>query len=119
MCSEEAPRMLEAPVVSPRGGLAPPIYARIDPTAFGLTRPLDLLQGAITPTVRRGYTTLANGKLAMAIGDVHVTNDPLTAQGGNTASHSAWALGEAIREDFSPDERFCRRAAQRIWEYAH
>ena len=27
-------------------------------------------------------------------------------------------MAEAILEDFSPDEHFCRRAAERIWRYA-
>jgi 2-polyprenyl-6-methoxyphenol hydroxylase-like FAD-dependent oxidoreductase len=97
---------------------APPIYARIDPAAFGLTRPLGLLQGAITPTVRQGYVRLDNGAFAMAIGDVQVANDPLIAQGANTASRSAWTLGEAILEGGTYDEHFCRHAAERIWAYA-
>ena len=77
-----------------------------------------MLQGAITPTVRRGYTQLDNGRFALAIGDVHVLNDPLTAQGGNLASYSAWALGETILESFSADEEFCQQATARIWAYA-
>jgi hypothetical protein len=115
---EDDPRRFEATALALLREHAPPIYERIDPATFGLTRPLDLLQGAITPTVRQGYAKLDNGKFAMAIGDVHVVNDPLIAQGGNTASHSAWALGEAILEDFSPDEGFCRRVCQQIWAYA-
>lgn len=68
--------------------------------------------------MRQGYAKLDNGRFALAIGDVHVLNDPLIAQGGNTASYAAWVLGEAILEDFSADERFCRRAAEQIWNYA-
>jgi 2-polyprenyl-6-methoxyphenol hydroxylase-like FAD-dependent oxidoreductase len=97
---------------------APSIYARIDPAAFGLTRPLDLLQGAITPMVRQGYARLDNGAYAIAIGDVQVTNDPLIAQGANTASRSAWTLGQAILAGGVSDERFCRYVAERIWSYA-
>ena len=115
---EDDPRHFEATALALLREHAPSIYDRIDPRGFGLTRPLDLLQGAITPTVRQGYARLENGTFAIAIGDIHVLNDPLIAQGGNTASHSAWALGEAIVEDFSADERFCRRAAERIWSYA-
>lgn len=97
---------------------APETYARIDTAAFGLTRPLDLLQGAITPTVRRAYADLGNGKFAVAIGDVHMVNDPLLGQGANQAGYSAWTLGEAILEDVAFDEWFCRRVEQRIWARA-
>src|ERR1041384_523231 len=93
---EDNPRHFEITALALLREHAPSIYNRIDLRAFGLTRPLDLLQGAITPMVRQGYARLENGRFAMAIGDVHVVNDPLIAQGGNTASHSAWALGQAI-----------------------
>ena len=72
------------------------------------------MTNAVTPTVRRGYTVLDNGKCIMAIGDVHVVNDPLIAQGANSASYSAWVLSEAILEDAPLDERFCQQAEQRI-----
>ena len=115
---EDDPRHFEMTALALLREHAPSIATRIDVRSFGLTRPLDLLQGAITPTVRQGYARLDSGRFAIAIGDVHVLNDPLIAQGGNTASHSAWALGQAILDDFSPDERFCQRAAERIWSYA-
>jgi 2-polyprenyl-6-methoxyphenol hydroxylase-like FAD-dependent oxidoreductase len=115
---EDDPRRFEATALGLLREHAPPIYERIDPAVFGLTRPLDLLQGAITPTVRQGYARLDNGAFVMAIGDVQVANDPLIAQGANTASHSAWTLGEAILEGGRFDERFCQRAAERIWAYA-
>jgi hypothetical protein len=101
---------------------APRLYERIDRAAFGLTRPLDLLQGAITPTVRRGYARLANGQYVLAIGDVHVLNDPVLGQGANAASHAAWVAGEAIVQAFSDggafDEAFCLQVENRIWEHA-
>jgi 2-polyprenyl-6-methoxyphenol hydroxylase-like FAD-dependent oxidoreductase len=112
------PKRFETTMMALLQEYAPPIYERIEPRSFGLTRPLDLLQGAITPTVRQGYVQLANNTFALPIGDVHVVNDPLIAQGGNTASYSAWALGETILEDGPFDEQFCRRAAERIWAYA-
>jgi 2-polyprenyl-6-methoxyphenol hydroxylase-like FAD-dependent oxidoreductase len=115
---EDDPRHFEMTALALLREYVPSIYARIDPRAFGLARPLDLLQGAITPIVRQGYARLDNGRFAMAIGDVQVVNDPLIAQGGNTASHAAWVLGHAILDDFNPDERFCRIAAERIWSYA-
>jgi 2-polyprenyl-6-methoxyphenol hydroxylase-like FAD-dependent oxidoreductase len=100
---------------------APPIYERVDERAFGLTGPLDVLQGAIMPTVRRGYAALEDGTrgtYAVAIGDVHVLNDPVLGQGANAASHAAWVLGEAILEGGPFDEPFCRRVEDRIWKYA-
>ena len=89
---EDDPRHFEMTALALLREHAPLIAARIDVRSFSLTRPLDLLQGAITPTVRQGYARLDNGRFAIAIGDVHVLNDPLIAQGGNTASHAAWAL---------------------------
>jgi 2-polyprenyl-6-methoxyphenol hydroxylase-like FAD-dependent oxidoreductase len=97
---------------------APAFYARVDPAAFALARPLDLCHAAITPTVRRGYIPLANGRFAMALGDAHTVIDPLIGQGANTASHSAWVLGEAIRDSRGFDEAFCQRVEQRICAYA-
>lgn len=117
MRPEDDPRRFETAVLAVLQVYAPTIYAQVDPRAFRLTRPLDLLQGAIVPTVRRGYTRLDNGTYAIAIGDVHVVNDPVSGQGANIASHSAWTLGETILESFSPDEQFCQRAAERIWAY--
>jgi flavin-dependent dehydrogenase len=97
---------------------APELYGRIDPAQFGLTRPLDLLQGGVTPAVRRGFSRLGNGKYALAIGDVRVVNDPITGQGANTASRTAWMVGEAIRDSESFDEAFCEHIEQQIWAYA-
>jgi 2-polyprenyl-6-methoxyphenol hydroxylase-like FAD-dependent oxidoreductase len=96
----------------------PHMYERIDPEQFGLTRSLDLLQGGVTPGVRQGYARLANGKYALAIGDAHVLNDPITGQGANTASRMAWLIGEAICNSAIFDEIFCREIEQRVWEYA-
>jgi hypothetical protein len=101
---------------------APRVFARIDRAEFGLTGPLDLLQGAITPTVRRGFAPLGTGRYALAIGDVHVLNDPILGQGANAASYAAWTAGEAIehaaRLGGPFDEAFCRAVEARIWEYA-
>lgn len=115
---EDDPRRFEATMLALLRQHAAPIAERIDPAAFRLTRPLDLLQGAVTPTVRESYTRLPNGRHAIAIGDVQLVNDPLAAQGGNTASYAGWTLGEAIVGGFSPGEEFCRRVAERIWLYA-
>ena len=96
---------------------APALYARVDPQAFGLTRSLDLCHAAITPTVRRGYARLPNGRLVVALGDAHVVNDPLIGQGANAASHAAWVLGQAISSAGDFDEAFCRQVEQQMWAY--
>ena len=93
---------------------------RIDPRAFRVTRSLDQLSGAVTPIVRRGYASLGQGHMALALGDVHATNDPLTGQGANMAVRAAWVLGEALvacaRDGGALDEAFCVDVEQRIWE---
>lgn len=114
----EDPRGFNAAMLGLLRDHAPAIYERIDPAIFGLTRPLDLLQGGVTPAVRRGFTRLANGKLALSIGDVRIVNDPITGQGANTASRTAWMLGEAILGAEQFDEAFCRSVEQQIWAYA-
>jgi hypothetical protein len=95
----------------------PAIYERIDPAQFGLTRSLDLLQGTVTPGVRQGHIKLSNGKYALALGDVRVANDPITGQGANSASRTAFMLGEAIVGSERFDEAFCQRIDQQIWAY--
>jgi hypothetical protein len=96
---------------------APAIYARIDPARFGLIRPLDLLQGGVTPAVRQGHFQLANGTYALALGDVRVVNDPITGQGANSASATAWMVGAAICNTQQFDAEFCAFIEQRIWAY--
>jgi hypothetical protein len=118
---DDDPKAFEHLVLELLREYAPSISERVDEREFGLTGPLDVLQGAITPTVRRGYAALghgAHGTYAMAIGDVHVLNDPVLGQGANAASHAAWVLGEAILEGGPFDEPFCQRVEDRIWEYA-
>src|SRR5262249_17471978 len=65
---EDDPKAFEATIRDLLRQHAPPIYEHVNPQEFGVTRPLDVLQGAITPTVRRGYTPLGNDKFAMALG---------------------------------------------------
>jgi hypothetical protein len=114
---EDDPRRFEATLLERIQEHAPRLYGRIDPAVFGLTRPADFLQGAITPIVRQSYREIAPGRYAVALGDVHVTQDPILAQGANAASHSAWVLGEAIRDRRRFDESFCHDVAARMWEY--
>lgn len=98
---------------------APLTFARIDPATFALNRPLDLLQGAVTPTVRHAYAEVAKQRFILALGDTHVTHDPLTGQGANAAARSAWLLGQLIVDAFSHDEPldeiFCYQAEQQLW----
>jgi 2-polyprenyl-6-methoxyphenol hydroxylase-like FAD-dependent oxidoreductase len=115
---DDDPDAFEATLLDLLQRHAPRIYERVDRRAFGLTRPLDLLQGAITPTVRRGYAQLGNGKHALAIGDVQVLNDPILGQGANAASHAAWVAGEAIVSGGPFDRQFCQQVEERIWAYA-
>src|SRR5262245_23319841 len=96
---------------------APSIYERVDPDAFDLTRPQDLGYAAITPTVRRGFIELSNGRFALALGDAHVVIDPITGQGANSASHAARVLCDAIRQADAFDRPFCRRVERAICEY--
>lgn len=95
----------------------PSVHARVTPSEFGVIGPLDILQGAVWPCVRRPYAGLSDGRWAVAIGDAHATHDPAAAQGVNAASASAFILGELICEDGIFDERFCHQAEARLWAY--
>jgi len=90
---------------------APSLYDRTDPRRFDLSRPLDLGYAAITPTVRRGFIELSNGRYAVALGNAHVVIDPITGQGANNASHAADVLCQAIRHADAFDRSFCERAS--------
>jgi 2-polyprenyl-6-methoxyphenol hydroxylase-like FAD-dependent oxidoreductase len=98
--------------------VAPPIAERIDRDAFGLRSGLDILQGAITPTVRRPYTQLPSGRMLIGVGDAWVINDPVVGQGANLGSRAAWLLADAILEDRVYDEWFCHVASERMWAAA-
>ncbi len=92
----------------------PTVLERIDEAAFDLQGGAkDILQGAVTPVMREDYTLLPNGKYLLALGDVHMTVDPVQAQGANSATYSAKVVAEAIREDRVFDERFMRKVARR------
>ncbi|MFL6144449.1 MAG: styrene monooxygenase/indole monooxygenase family protein [Labedaea sp.] len=96
---------------------APALRARVDERIFDLVRPIDLLKGAITPTVRTGWAALPEGGYAMALGDAWVVNDPVVGQGANLGSHSAFVLADAILAGPPYDEAFCRAAEARMWEF--
>ena len=97
---------------------APTVYERVDHAAFGLTGPLDVLQGALTPTVRRPFCEVTPGRFVVAVGDAYVLNDPIAGQGANLGSRSAAILAEAICRDVAFDEWFCRGVARDMWAAA-
>ena len=67
---------------------------------------MDILQGGVTPTVRKSHVLLENGRLAIALGDVQAVVDPVLGQGANMASYAAWILGEEMVKHEVFDERF-------------
>lgn len=97
---------------------APALHDLIVPETFGLTRPLDVWLGVTMPAVRRAVAHVGRDKLALAIGDAHITNAPLTAQGMNLASQAAWEAGKAILSARALDEDFCRNLARQLSEQA-
>ena len=97
---------------------APALHARIDPARFAITDERDILQGALTPVVRKPYCEIAPGRFAVALGDAFVTNDPIAGQGANLGSACAAVVADAIRRDVAYDEWFCRGLASRLWETA-
>ena len=92
----------------------PDCAERIDEQEFDLANgPLDLLQGGVTPTVRRSHVALDGGKMAIALGDVQATVDPVLGQGANMASYAAVILGEEIVRQEVYDERFVEHVNHR------
>jgi hypothetical protein len=86
----------------------PTVFRRVDRANFDLANNAnDLLQGGVTPTVRKTQVALGDGKFAIALGDVQAVVDPLCGQGANMASYAAFVLGEEIVRQSVFDERFC------------
>ncbi len=116
---DEDPRGFEAMLLGFLRRFAPATYERVDPARFGVLGPLDYLQGSFTPVVRRGWAPLSGGRFALAVGDTHVTNDPVAGQGANAASASAFAIAEhivtALAEQRPFDESFCHEAEAASW----
>lgn len=115
---EDDPKAFDALALRLLREHAPAVADRIEPLAFGLTGPADLLQGGVTPTVRRGWAGLGHGTFAVAIGDAWITNDPITGQGANLGAHCAAVLARWIVEDLAYDEEFCRGVEQEMWSFA-
>ncbi|MFC5825423.1 styrene monooxygenase/indole monooxygenase family protein [Nonomuraea insulae] len=95
---------------------APRLAERVDQGAFELLGPDDVLQGAITPTVRRPVAELPSGRIALAVGDAWIVNDPITGQGANLGSKCAWIAADAIAAGGPYDAAFARTTAERMWE---
>ena len=112
---EDDPKAFETQLLEKIKQHAAPIYERINPEEFGVTRPQDLIQGAVTPVVRRGYAQLPSGKWVLALGDAHALNDPCIAQGANAASHAAQVVADAIVDHAVYDEAFCQAVEQQVW----
>lgn len=115
---EDDPAAFESAVMDLVRQHAPAIHQNIDPREFAVTRPLDILAGAITPSVRRGYVALGGGKLALSLGDAQVATDPILAQGANNAARQAEQLAALLLADPRIDEAFCRQAESLLWSAA-
>jgi 2-polyprenyl-6-methoxyphenol hydroxylase-like FAD-dependent oxidoreductase len=110
---DDDPKVFRATVLAKLEKHHPAVYARVDTARFDLQRPQDLLQGGVVPTVRRTYVELGDGKIAIAVGDVHSVLDPVMGQGANIASYSAFVLGEEIVKANLFDRLFCERVDRR------
>ena len=112
------PRRFEQSVLEIIRDHAPTVYARVNIGEFAVARPQDVGYIAITPTVRRGYRRLGNGRPVVALGDAHIVMDPITGQGANKAAQAAATLAEAIRDASGYDESFCRDVEQVMCRFA-
>lgn len=98
---------------------APSLRERIDDKEFGLTRPIDVMQGSLVPTVRRGWAEMGEARYALAIGDAWIVNDPLTAQGANLGSAQAFQVAQALAAHRGAyDVDFCSRLSEQLWATA-
>ena len=112
------PRRFEQRVLDILRDHAPAVYARVDLDEFAVARPQDVGYIAITPTVRRGYGRLGNGRQFVALGDAHIVMDPITGQGANKAAEAAATLAEAIRDASVYDESFCADVEHAMCRFA-
>ncbi|NUR92631.1 MAG: hypothetical protein HOY71_51890 [Nonomuraea sp.] len=97
---------------------APLLAERVDRSAVGLTGPDDVLRGALTPTVRAAVAELPSGRIAVAIGDAWITNDPLMGQGANLGSTCAWIAAESIARGGPYGLAFGRALERDMWRAA-
>ncbi|KRA29988.1 MULTISPECIES: styrene monooxygenase subunit StyA [unclassified Nocardioides] len=98
----------------------PTCFERIDQAEFDLANSsLDILQGGVVPAVRQTSIELENGTIAIALGDVQNTVDPMLGQGANAASHAAFVLGEEIVANDVFDARFVEKVDSRRNQRVH
>jgi Styrene monooxygenase A putative substrate binding domain len=85
-----------------------------------LTDENGLLAGRFAPTVRKPVCKLPSGNFALGMGDVVVTNDPITGQGSNTASKAAAIYMKRIAErgDKPFDAQWMQETFDIFWNYA-
>ena len=79
-----------------------------------------ILAGRFAPTVRKPVCKLPSGNFALGMGDVVVTNDPITGQGSNTASKAAAIYMKRIAErgDKPFDAQWMQETFDIFWDYA-
>jgi len=85
-----------------------------------LTDENGILAGRFAPTVRKPVCKLPSGNFALGMGDVVVTNDPITGQGSNTASKAAAIYMKRIAErgDEPFDAQWMQETFDIFWDYA-
>jgi len=85
-----------------------------------LTDENGILAGRFAPTVRKPVCKLPSGNFALGMGDVVVTNDPITGQGSNTASKAAATYMKRIAErgDKPFDAQWMQETFDIFWNYA-
>jgi Styrene monooxygenase A putative substrate binding domain/NADP oxidoreductase coenzyme F420-dependent len=85
-----------------------------------LTDPNGILSGRFAPTVRKPICKLSSGRLALGMGDVVATNDPITGQGSNTAAKAATIYLKRIleRRDKPFDAAWMQQTFDTFWDYA-
>lgn len=98
----------------------PTCFERIDQAEFDLANSsLDILQGGVVPAVRQTSAVLEGGTIALALGDVHNTVDPMLGQGANAAAQAAWIVAEEIIANEIFDARFVEKVDNRRNDRVH
>ena len=82
-----------------------------------LTDALGALSGAFVPQVRRPVAQLPSGGVALGIGDVVTSHDPISGQGANLAAAAAEHYLSAVldRGDSPFDQEWMNTAAEQFW----
>ncbi|WP_437298502.1 styrene monooxygenase/indole monooxygenase family protein [Sorangium sp. So ce426] len=116
---EDDPARFDAALLDAVLAHAPLTAERVDRASFGVAGPRDYLTGAVTPVVRRAYAPLGGERFALALGDLHITHDPITGQGANMATLAASLAAEQIAGQAAAgaafDEAFCADLEDRLW----